>query len=188
MKRGGLLPADVDQFVPVIPPTLPVDIPLQDGTFLLAVPVPTANLPAVTQGAFKVPNLRNQEFQGPYFHNGGDATLRHVVEFYTRGANFPATNAAALDPDIGPILGLQTLAPGDAGDLNIQALVEFLSRGLNDQRVANEAAPFDHPQLFIPEGATGKDPDLDKMTEIKATGAAGAGAIPTFLGLDPQAP
>jgi hypothetical protein len=53
--------------------------------------------------------------------------------------------------------------------------------------VANERAPFDHPQLFIPEGVTGNTPDIDKMNEIKATGANGAGTIPRFLGLNPQA-
>ena len=39
-------------------------------------------------GAFKVPQLRNVELTGPYMHNGGMATLRQVVDFYTRGGNF----------------------------------------------------------------------------------------------------
>lgn len=184
MEFQGLLPADVAQFVP------------DGGVDELGNPLtlaqlfgPTgANGRFVTRGAFKVPSLRQQEFQGPYFHNGGEATLRHVAEFYARGGNFPITNVVNLDANMAPIPGLRTLAPGDAGDLNIQALVAFLSRGLTDPRVANEAAPFDHPQLFIPEGATGKDPDADKLIEIKATGAAGGGTIPRFLGLDPQTP
>ena len=189
MKEAGLLPADIAPFVPDIPALAQnVEIPLADGTVVLIDDVPTAGLPTITQGAFKVPSLRNQEFQGPYFRNGGDATLRHVVEFYVRGGNFPQTNIEHLDADIGPIPELMTLAPGDAGERNIRALVAFLSRGLTDPRVANERAPFDHPQLFIPEGVTGKTPDLDKMHELKATGAAGGKTIPRFLNLDPQMP
>jgi cytochrome c peroxidase len=149
----------------------------------------------VTRGAFKVPTLRNQEFQGPYFHTGGDATLRQVVEFYVRGGNFPATNIDDLDADIGPIPALDVGNPDPdiaaQAEANIQALVAFLSRGLTDPRVAQRQAPFDHPQLFIPEGITGRDARLlegEKFKEIKATGAGGAGTIPRFLNLDPQTP
>jgi len=38
-------------------------------------------------GAFKTPSLRNIGLTAPYFHNGGYATLRSVVEFYARGGN-----------------------------------------------------------------------------------------------------
>ena len=38
-------------------------------------------------GAFKVPSLRNIELTGPYFHNGGSATLEQVIEFYNRGGD-----------------------------------------------------------------------------------------------------
>jgi hypothetical protein len=38
-------------------------------------------------GAFKTPSLRNVGLTAPYFHNGGYATLRSVVEFYARGGN-----------------------------------------------------------------------------------------------------
>ena len=38
-------------------------------------------------GAFKVPALRNVELTGPYFHNGGQATLEQVVQFYNRGGD-----------------------------------------------------------------------------------------------------
>ncbi|HEX9110134.1 MAG TPA: cytochrome c peroxidase, partial [Terriglobales bacterium] len=66
----GCLPPDVARFIP--------DVPI---------------LPRrVTNGAFKAPNLRNIKFSGPYFHVGDSATLRQVVEFYTRGGNFPNTN------------------------------------------------------------------------------------------------
>ncbi|MCX7105480.1 MAG: hypothetical protein NTU70_09440 [Methylococcales bacterium] len=38
-------------------------------------------------GAFKTPSLRNAELTGPYFHNGGQATLKQVIEFYNRGGD-----------------------------------------------------------------------------------------------------
>ena len=36
-------------------------------------------------GAIKSIGLRNVEFTGPYFHNGGQSTLEQVVDFYRRG-------------------------------------------------------------------------------------------------------
>jgi cytochrome c peroxidase len=196
MKLNNLLPLDVARFVPdqgIVEVEQPdgtiVDVPLLlDELFELA------GNRIVTRGAFKVPTLRNQEFQGPYFHNGGDATLRQVVEFYVRGGNFPATNIDHLDADIQPLPEFDVTNPDPAlalqAELNIRALVAFLSRGLTDQRVATRAAPFDHPQLFIPEGVTGKTPLLgfDNLEEIKATGAGGAESVPRFLNLDPQSP
>ncbi len=38
-------------------------------------------------GAFKTSTLRNVELTGPYFHNGGQATLEQVVQFYNRGGD-----------------------------------------------------------------------------------------------------
>jgi cytochrome c peroxidase len=40
------------------------------------------------EGTFKIPGLRNVALTAPYFHNGGVATLRGVVEFYNRGGDF----------------------------------------------------------------------------------------------------
>jgi hypothetical protein len=98
-------------------------------------------------GAFKVAQLRNVELTGPYMHNGGMATLRQVVDFYTRGGNFDLNNLADLDPaiaPIGPLLG-QPLEKND--------LVSFLL-ALTDNRVRNELEPFDHPELIVPHGTT----------------------------------
>jgi cytochrome c peroxidase len=39
----------------------------------------------VDKGAFKTPTLRNITETGPYMHDGGDATLRAVIDFYDRG-------------------------------------------------------------------------------------------------------
>jgi len=50
-----------------------------------------------TQGAFKAPPLRNVELTNPYFHDGGNLTLRQQLDFYVRGGNFPLTNKAHRD-------------------------------------------------------------------------------------------
>src|SRR6266851_5657756 len=94
----------------------------------------------VVDGIFKTPDLRNVEFTGPYFHNGGQATLDHVVEFYSRGGDFPA------DGNIGPGVRRLNLSPDDRA-----ALVVFL-KSLSDDRVQFERAPFDHPELCVPIG------------------------------------
>ena len=44
-------------------------------------------------GTFKTPGLRNVALTAPYFHNGGQATLAQVVEFYDRGGDFRLQNA-----------------------------------------------------------------------------------------------
>ncbi|NIO58056.1 MAG: cytochrome-c peroxidase, partial [Acidobacteria bacterium] len=36
-------------------------------------------------GAFKTPPLRNVALTAPYMHDGSEATLREVIEFYDRG-------------------------------------------------------------------------------------------------------
>jgi cytochrome c peroxidase len=140
-------------------------------------------------GNFKAPNLRNVQFTGPYFHNGDSATLRQVVEFYTRGGNFPNTNLADLDPDIQGIPRLRFPEFIPSAKRNIQDLVNFVSHGLLDPRVPLEKAPFDHPELFIPNGSPDRRPQQDIPIEIAAVGRQGRPApITTFLNLNPQQP
>ena len=93
-------------------------------------------------GTFKTPGLRNVELSGPFFHNGGEMTLRQVVQMYSRGGNFAE---ATLDKEIRK-LGLSS------GD--IDAVVAFL-KSLTDERVRMHSAPFDHPELIVPNGAIG---------------------------------
>jgi cytochrome c peroxidase len=122
-------------------------------------------------GTFKVPQLRNVELNGPYFHNGGKATLGQVVDFYDGGGDFPnATKAPAIVP-------LHLSAD------QVNGLVAFLL-SLTDDRVRYEQAPFDHPQLFVPNGDS--VPGTDNMVEIPAAGAAGAPTpLQRFLNLSP---
>jgi cytochrome c peroxidase len=167
LKAAGKLPSDVGRFVPTLTP-----------------------LPRLVKGgAFKVPNLRNQEYRGPYLHNGDSATLRQVVEFYTRGGNFPNTNLADLAPDIVGIPELRFPEFDPSARVRIEALVAFLANGLTDQRVVFERAPFDHPQLFIPNGSPPGNPEADVLIELPPVGSGGRTTpISRFLNLDPQDP
>ena len=135
-------------------------------------------------GAFKVPSLRNVSLTAPYFHNGSATTLMQVVEFYNRGGNFAANNVDNLAPNIKPL----QLSQSDK-----QALVAFLE-SLTDPRVAKHAAPFDHPQLYVPNGEVGDDTSIaidgyrdgqDDLMEIPASGSGGYSgiAVKSFLGL-----
>jgi cytochrome c peroxidase len=169
-KEAGTLPLDMVPYVPNLPCATPCTLTR-----------------VAVDGAFKTPGLRNVELTGPYFHNGGMTTLMQVVEFYTRGGNFPAANIDNLNPFIAEIGFLR----GNTGGK--QDLVAFLLT-LTDERVRQETAPFDHPQLFVPNGQNGAVPGLpDQMIELPAVGAGGrpASGLPplqTFLGLDPFQP
>jgi len=124
-------------------------------------------------GAFKTPGLRNVELTGPYFHNGGMATLRQVVQFYDRGGNFCSFNFDDIDPAIAPI-GLR--------EREEDQLVDFLV-SLTDRRVKYQQAPFDHPELRLPLDGR----DTDGTRALPAVGAQGAPTpLTTFLQLDPH--
>src|SRR6185436_15971351 len=82
-------------------------------------------------------------------------------------------------------LGVPLLAPDE-----IDAIVAFLE-SLTDERVLYQMAPFDHPQIFVPNGhpgdsswtidANGDGLADDLMIEIPAVGAAGGAPLPGFL-------
>ena len=97
--------------------------------------------PAPSAGQFKVPTLRNIELTAPYMHNGGMATLEQVVQFYSRGrSDFDVAHGGAPP---GIVLGLSAEQQAN--------LVAFL-KALTSDRVRTQKGPFDHPQLFIPNG------------------------------------
>lgn len=138
-----------------------------------AIGVPPEARTAV-QAAFKTPSLRNVELTGPYFHNGSQATLEQVVEFYARGGDFHHGNRD-LSPDIEPIPELAN-DPKLMGDL-----VEFL-KSLTDPRVAEQKPPFDHPELIVPHGHRSQSKGVagDQNLVIPATGASGGVRLKTF--------
>ncbi len=129
------------------------------------------SLPTAADGFFKVPGLRNVELTAPYMHNGGMLTLEEVVEFYTRGGDFPAANADSLDINILSIAALQNAPTKKA------ALVAFM-KSLTDERVRNHAAPFDHPELFIPNG------EPEALIRIPARDAFGNTALSSAITID----
>lgn len=126
-------------------------------------------------GNFKSMGLRNVELTGPFFHNGGQATLEQVIEFYARGGDFGTNNGA--------------IRPFRATAAQKAALVAFL-KALTDERVRYDRAPFDHPELCIPNGHLAAVPGellpadsaqyprsaAERWTAIPAAGAAGHAA------------
>jgi cytochrome c peroxidase len=153
----------------------------QQGKFTdpnLSPPISSTERVAV-DGSFKTPGLRNIELTAPYFHNGGQFTLKQVVEFYNRGGDFHEQNIKDLDPDIEK-LGLS--------EDEQNALVAFL-KSLTDDRVRLEKAPFDHPQLFITNGHPGTTNSVTNdgtgratltMLEIPAVGRNGGSGTENF--------
>ncbi len=106
-------------------------------------------------GSFKAAQLREVELTGPYFHNGGKLTLRQVVDFYVRGGDFPVTNSAHRDFNI---LNLNAELQSDLSEADKVALVDYMLE-FTDDRVATEAAPFDHPQMILPLDGTAPESD-----------------------------
>jgi cytochrome c peroxidase len=155
-----------------------------------ALPCPAPRRAAV-DGAFKIPGLRNVALTGPYFHNGGQATLRQVLVFYQRLGDFSAENVADLDPELTRIYLVEP---------DKVMLLAFLE-SLTDERVRDEQAPFDHPELLVPHGQRGDTVALrcteggrscDEVLAVPPVGrqgrrAAGLAPLGTFLDLDPRA-
>lgn len=123
---------------------------------------------ARSAGTFKSPGLRNVEFTGPYFHDGSQATLEQVIQFYARNGDFPAGG------NLGPGIGQINLSAADQ-----TALVAFM-RALSDDRVRYERAPFDHPSLCISTGANELSPGLleSDTSGFTASAAERFGLVP----------
>ena len=157
-----------------------------------------ANPRVAVDGAFKVPGLRNVELTGPYFHNGCQATLAQVLDFYHRHADYADVNIANLDSPMANVK-LDGRLDATGRDLDADQMVKFLV-SLTDERVRHEMAPFDHPQLLIPNGHPGDATAItgftvvngvqqanDTLLELPAVGrdgreAAGLNDITAFLG------
>ena len=156
----------------------PGDFPLTFGD-----PVAPVTKGFGVAGAFKIPSLRNVALTAPYFHNGEARTLHEAVELYSRGGNVHPVQAMDNTP-IEP-LGVPSLTPDE-----IDAIVAFLE-SLTDERVLYRRAPFDHPQLFVPNGHAGSSSGVtdangdgladDRMVVIPAVGAEGGLPLPGFL-------
>ena len=102
------------------------------------------------------------------------------MDFYDRGGDFHEQNIADLEPDVTD-LGLS--------EYDKEALVSFL-KSLTDERVRYRKAPFDHPQLFFPNGHVGNESTVtndgkgratDEVIELPATGRDGGAPLKSFL-------
>ncbi len=100
-----------------------------------------------TKAAFKIPTLRNIELTGPYMHNGSMATLEQVVEFYARHGNFHSEDLN---------FNLASISSSVNSPVNRADLIAFL-KSFTDERVRYEKAPFDHPEVTVPNGHKGNE-------------------------------
>jgi hypothetical protein len=205
-----ILEGFVDTFSPVNPAATVGE------TYNMAQQVQMATWPVVNRanrmGSFKAPSLRNVELTGPYFHNGGNLTLRQQLDFYLRGGNFPFANSSHRDFLIAnlniedealggtdPILTAAAGVPVPAfteeqKEHAKNSLIDFLLE-LTDDRVAFERAPFDHPEIFVPLDGTapmntfGRDGFLANLAngmfrQVPAVGQGGSPTrLPNFLGI-----
>ncbi|MBL8496889.1 cytochrome c peroxidase [Nitrosomonas sp. JL21] len=138
--------------------------------------------PIVADGFYKVPGLRNVALTAPYFHNGGTLHLRGVLDLYSRGGDF--AELAQLDGSM--IMPLNVLLNSEAEKDDLEAFLHALT----DQRVLNRQAPFDHPQIFLPDGHLGDETHVkmgsagnaaDRLIEIPAVGREGGKPLKRFL-------
>ncbi len=105
-----------------------------------------SKLAIAKQAAFKIPGLRNIELTGPYMHNGSLASLEQVMEFYARHGNFK-------NPNMNEFVVQIALADDSQARKD---LIAFL-KTFTDERVRYEKAPFDHPEVIVPNGHEGDD-------------------------------
>ena len=135
-----------------------------------------ANEHIAIRGSFKVPGLRNLKFTGPYMHNGSLKSIREVIDFYNVGGHFNM----AFNPDncktnnnncrIGQVDFDAEITPGRILPEEINDVIAFFE-ALTDSRVARDKAPFDHPQLCLPNG---HNPDGSTiLVDLPAVGTAG---------------
>ena len=135
-------------------------------------PIIPVNMPVNANGSFKTPGLRNIELTTPYFHNGSVMEIADVIDFYSRAGNFHQENIHDLDPVIGSGLFLIQ------GRHDLHMALESFLRALTDPRVLAKTAPFDHPEILIPEGY----PEI--LTRIPATNFEGLPAPASLLSLN----
>lgn len=116
-----------------------------------AEPVGAKNVASI--GAFKTPTVRDVTRTAPYMHDGSEATLEDVVEFYNKGGNANPH----LSKDIKPL---------NLSDQEKKDLVAFM------KALDGEIIPVALPKL--PAGPDGTSPDPRKALETPTADKAAA--------------
>lgn len=116
------------------------------------------------RGKFKTPGLRNAGLKSHFTHAGTFATMNFIVQFYIGDPLFPE--------NIDPFMDAVSLNLGQ-----VPPLVDFLTNGLTDPRVANETFPFDRPTLCseLPRNPSLIGPGNDN----------GSGFVPPMIAVTP---
>ncbi len=139
----------------------------------------TPKMAVSSKANFKVPTLRNIELTGPYMHNGSMATLEEVIEFYARAGN-------NNNPDMDSFVKSINLSSDDATTVKARKDIVLFLKALTDERVRFKKAPFDHPEIVIPNGHSGSHSGTqsghplfsefakDELLVIPAVGANGS--------------
>ncbi len=101
------------------------------------------------RGRFKTPSLRNVGLRETLMHNGQITGVQDALNFYNAGTQNTGHTQFTQDqtpiPGQGPIQFVSQINIPS----NVQpAIVDFLTNGLTDPRVAAEQPPFDRPLLL----------------------------------------
>jgi len=86
-------------------------------------------------GRFKVPTLRNIGLKPTHMHNGSITTIRDAMLWYR------IQNPQRFPQNLDPLLPITIQTNAE------DAVVDFLTNGLTDPRVAAETFPFDRPAI-----------------------------------------
>lgn len=119
------------------------------------------------RGKFKVPSLRNAGRKTSFMHNGEFTNVGQVVGFYVRAPGAPQQFPDNRDPAVPVINVPPNVAP---------ALIDFVSNGLTDPRVAAQLFPFDRPALFTDPARA-----ADRPTNLNGGVAGTGGIIPRMI-------
>jgi len=145
-------------------------------------------LGAKAPGSTNVPEFGANAAMNTGAYVGFDATRQNQVNIAPlgtlAGANFdnvPAQNIGANGFYHG----------GALNEEDKQAIIALL-KAMTDDRVKHRKAPFDHPELYVPNGHIGNEnfvfnvfgTALDSFKKIPAVGKDGGDPLPKFLGLD----